>query len=71
MPSPKKAPQPKRQAKPRQEKAERVVTMPDGQRMRSTLAQMQKARSLPLLSPQRPPAPAPRQKASLLRPSSR
>lgn len=49
------------------DRKERVVTASNGQRMRSSLAQMQKARSLPLLSPQRQPAPAPRPKASLLR----
>lgn len=52
------------------ERKERVVTASNGQRMRSSLAQMQKARSLPLVSPQRQVAPAPRPKASLLRRSS-
>ena len=53
------------------ERKERVVTAVNGQKMRSSLAQMQKARSQHLVSPQRPPQPAPRPKASLLRPPSR
>lgn len=57
-----------KQAKsPNPERKERVVTASNGQRMRSTLAQMQKARSAPLISPQHPPPRAPRPKASLLR----
>ena len=54
MPAAKKPAPAKRLSQPRQERTERVVTMPDGQRMRSTLAQMQKARSQPLISPQQP-----------------
>jgi hypothetical protein len=53
------------------DRKERVVTASNGQRMRSTLAQMQQARKVPLISPQRQPQQAPRPKASLLRPSSR
>ena len=53
------------------ERKERVVTAVNGQKMRSSLAQMQKARSQHLISPQHPPQPAPRPKASLLRPPNR
>lgn len=56
---------------PNPDRKERVVTAANGQRMRSSLAQMQKARSQHLISPQRPPQPVPRPKAALLRPSSR
>ncbi len=56
---------------PKQDRKERVVTAVNGQKMRSSLAQMQKARSQHLISPQHLPQPAPRPKAALLRPSSR
>lgn len=52
---------------PSPDRKERVVTASNGQRMRSSLAQMQKARSVPLMSPQRPPVQVPRPKAALLR----
>lgn len=52
---------------PGPDRKERVVTASNGQRMRSSLAQMQKARNVPLMSPQRPPAQVPRPKAALLR----